>query len=177
MTDGSLAIDRPFTIRSTEIADIPQLERVELSAGSIFRETDFAFVADHPPVTPEEHAAAIVIGLHSIAEIAGTAIGFTYGKPIDDAVYIAELCVARPYQRQGIGRALMAAAEDHARAAGAARLTLTTYRDIPWNAPFYRAIGFIEADPLPPQLEKQLRHEADAGHDPTRRYGMVKELV
>ncbi len=169
-------IERRFKIRPTTTADIPQLERVESSAAALFLGTDRAWIADDEPTAPEEHADAIADGLHWVAEIAGTAIGFVYGKRIEDSVYVGELCVARPYQRQGVGRRLMEAVERHARDTGAARVTLTTYRDLPWNMPFYQSIGFEETDPLPPHLEAQLAREAAAGHDPALRVGLVKAV-
>ena len=37
-----------------------------------------------------------------------------------------------------------------ARASGLAAVTLTTFRDVPWNAPFYRRVGFeVVDDPTP----------------------------
>lgn len=44
--------------------------------------------------------------------------------------------------RRGIGGALVGSVCDWARASGIASVTLTTYREIPWNEPFYRRLGF-----------------------------------
>ena len=52
---------------------------------------------------------------------------------------------------------------DEARAQGFDRLSLCTYRDVPWNGPFYRSLGFTEVNDLA-QYERRLRDkERDLG--------------
>lgn len=36
---------------------------------------------------------------------------------------------------------------DEARSRGYELLTLRTYADVPWNAPFYARVGFVETEP------------------------------
>jgi GNAT superfamily N-acetyltransferase len=52
-------------------------------------------------------------------------------------LHIYEMSVAERFQRHGLGRALLATAIEWAAAHHLAALTLTTFRDVPWNAPFY----------------------------------------
>ena len=52
--------------------------------------------------------------------------------------------VRQDAQRKGAGRALIAAVVDEARARRLPEVTLTTFRDIPWNAPFYARCWFVE---------------------------------
>ena len=47
-------------------------------------------------------------------------------------------------QGRGTGRALVAAAVDEGQRRRLPAITLTTFRTIPWNAPFYARIGFVE---------------------------------
>ena len=43
------------------------------------------------------------------------------------------------------------------------RLSLTTYRDLPWNGPFYARLGFVEAaHPEPFELHRR-EHEQRSG--------------
>jgi GNAT superfamily N-acetyltransferase len=42
----------------------------------------------------------------------------------------------------GIGRRLVAAVCEWASRRGWSRVTLTTFRDVPWNMPFYTRHGF-----------------------------------
>ena len=36
---------------------------------------------------------------------------------------------------------------DETRSRGHERMTLRTYADVPWNAPFYARVGFVETEP------------------------------
>ena len=62
--------------------------------------------------------------------------------------------------------------------AGYRAVTLTTFRDVPFNGPFYTRLGFEEvpADQLSPSLRTVLDHEAQRGLDPARRVAMRRWL-
>jgi GNAT superfamily N-acetyltransferase len=91
------------------------------------------------PGTVEAFSAALVVlvagdppqGLCRIDALAGGA-------------HLEQLSVHPDHARQGIGRALLRGAIDWARRAGYPELTLATYRDVPWNGPFYASEGFVE---------------------------------
>ena len=44
-------------------------------------------------------------------------------------------------------------------------VTLTTFRDVPWNAPFYARLGFRVIEALSPGLQAIRDHERDIGDD------------
>ena len=46
------------------------------------------------------------------------------------------------FQCQGAGRKLLLMAVEHARDRALYGLTLTTFRELPWNEPFYQRMGF-----------------------------------
>ena len=52
-----------------------------------------------------------------------------------------------------------------ARSHGYGAVTLTTYRDVPWNAPFYERLGFSVLDELTPELAWIRDHEKAIGDD------------
>jgi GNAT superfamily N-acetyltransferase len=83
----------------------------------------------------------------------------------EDALHIVELGVRRDLQHRGIGRALLAEAIADARERGLAAVTLTTFRDVPWNAPFYARLGFeqLSGSSIGVRLEHVLREEAERG--------------
>jgi hypothetical protein len=70
------------------------------------------------------------------------------------------------------------AVRDWARAAGHARLTLTTFRGVPWNEPFYARLGFRELaeSELSDALRAVVEDEAARGLDPALRVVMGCEL-
>ena len=80
--------------------------------------------------------------------------------------HLEQLSVRLPeHGRRGIGTALVHAACEEARWEGHDSLTLCTYRDVPWNGPFYRRLGFEELADLPPHLERLRAVERDLGLD------------
>ena len=67
--------------------------------------------------------------------------------------------------RQGYGAALVRAAMREAWLLGFDRMSLTTYRDVPFNGPFYASLGFAE-ETGPQLFEIQAReHQIALGLD------------
>ena len=60
------------------------------------------------------------------------------------AAHLEELDVHPDHGRRGLGRRLVAAVCEWASNAGIGAVTLTTFRDVPWNMPFYSTLGFEE---------------------------------
>jgi hypothetical protein len=57
------------------------------------------------------------------------------------------------------------AVSDWARYRGLPAVTLTTFRDVPWNGPFYAKLGFRELSELSPGLAAMREHERAIGDD------------
>ena len=98
-------------------------------------------------------------------------VGFLAAGEQDDLLFIYELSVSSPWQRQGIGRALLAEADAFARDRGLAGVALTTFHDVPWNRPFYERLGYrVTADTaLPPLLSQVMASEHARWPAPDRR--------
>lgn len=100
----------------------------------------------------------------AIAEACGEPVGFALLEIADGVASLAELDVLPEHGGRGVGRALVARAADRARELGHRHLWLTTFRDIPWNAPFYRKIGFAMVDAeIPRPVREALAVQAAAG--------------
>jgi GNAT superfamily N-acetyltransferase len=158
------------TIRPARADDLPHLAGIETSGADTFAAHGLGhLLADGSPPAPDGHwTPALEAGLIWVADEAGRGpIGFLAGELADDGLYIAELDVVMDRQRQGHGQRLLAVAIDWARARGLPSLTLTTFRDIPWNAPFYARLGFRElaASETPPHLAATLAKEAARGFE------------
>lgn len=166
-------------IRAACPEDIPKLAAIERSAASVFREANLAWVADGETLPPASLAEYCRNGSLWVAVTEDDEpVGFLAAHELDKAFHIAEVSVTTSHQRQGIGARLIGTAMEYARAAGFRVATLTTYRDLPWNGPFYIRHGFSEmnaGDAGPGHLRK-VREEAEAGHDPSRRCVMAKHL-
>ncbi|HET6966393.1 MAG TPA: GNAT family N-acetyltransferase [Acidimicrobiales bacterium] len=98
---------------------------------------------------------------HAVTFVAGRPpVGFAEVDVVDGTAHLAQLSVLPEHGRQGIGRALVEAACDWARGAGHDAITLTTFADIPFNAPWYRRLGFEEMRDPGPGLQAVIRSEA-----------------
>jgi len=95
-----------------------------------------------------------------VAETDGALAGFSACQACADALHLWELAVRRDAQGKGLGKALVEATLALARARGLPAVTLSTFREIPWNAPFYARMGFRELPELNPRLAViQLRED------------------
>ncbi len=94
---------------------------------------------------------------------------------IDHVLHIDEMDVTFDHQQQGYGRSLLGAATCWARKVGLTEVTLTTFRDLPFNGGFYASAGFVvlEANEIPQRLAAILAEEAEHGLDLRERSAMV----
>ncbi|MGN6792854.1 MAG: GNAT family N-acetyltransferase [Streptosporangiaceae bacterium] len=72
--------------------------------------------------------------------------GFLIVDLIDGCLHVWQVSVDPGNARRGLGRALLDHAAEQAAAAGVPALTLTTFADVPWNAPYYARCGFRVLD-------------------------------
>lgn len=149
-------------IRRAELAEISVLLEIERSAVEAFRSTKHAYVADEA-VKAEDLLPLVAAQSVWVAEINAVPVGFVAVERLEMELHVHELAVHLDHQRKGIGRGLMNAGIEAGRAAGYSAATLTTFRNIAWNAPFYQRLGFaiIEAPPL--HLSAILLSEAERG--------------
>lgn len=154
-------------IRLAQPQDIAQLIAVERSAAQLFHQQPaWRFIADGPVMSSQQHADFIQRQHEWLAEsAAGEVAGFITVVSQQQDWHIAELSVAANWQRQGLGRRLIAEVAEQARLQGVQRLTLTTFIDVPWNAPYYQRLGFrpIAAERLSASLRHQLAEELSHG--------------
>jgi len=125
-------------------------------------------------MSAEDHRPFAAQGLVWVAEDAGRLIGFATCEAFEHDLHLWEVAVALEHQGKGAGRALIAAVADEARARGLPEVSLTTFRDIPWNAPFYARLGFVEIPEAEfgPFLKLVRGKEIEAGLDVANRCAM-----
>lgn len=155
-------------VRPTRDPDIDRLEAVERSAGSLFRALpDLAWIADDRTAGPDTHRTAVVQGLSWVAvDAEDQPVGFLIAAVEDGAdLHVLELSVGADHQGRGAGRALMQTARREAEARALSALTLTTFANVPWNAPFYARLGYtaLTAETLPAYLREALAAQAEHG--------------
>jgi len=168
-----------YSIRPATRADINEMIEVEAQAGELFRTVGYDYCADGPNRDIEEHERIIANGVTFVIETgAGKLVGFAMFEPMDGAVHLTEIDVIPDYQRQGLARRLIDTGTGWARDRGVKEMTLTTYRDVSWNAPYYTKLGFeiFEPEPARSGLLKTIKQEADWGFAFAPRVAMRKPL-
>jgi GNAT superfamily N-acetyltransferase len=168
-----------FIIRRAQSWEIPLLEYVERSAAEIFRTANLGFLADGDTVDPAALAAmAHANHLWIAANRFDQPIGFVGGEYLNGNFHIVEISVAKEFQGKGVGKALMTAMVQQVSREGYKSVTLTTYKKLPWNAPWYSKMGFFEvnAQDMGREYLDILASEAQHGLDVRSRCVMKKIL-
>ncbi|WP_341945182.1 GNAT family N-acetyltransferase [Microbacterium sp. LWH11-1.2] len=137
------------SVRHSRPADAATISEIEAAADTLLIQRFDA--ADWPPPATDAERSALP-GFLLVAEVVEdaappVAAGFVHVLEIDGHAHLEQLSVHPAHGRRGIGRRLVRAALDEARERGHERVTLRTYADVPWNAPFYASCGFVESEP------------------------------
>ena len=149
------------SIRSAGPADVISLPAIEAAAGEAFRSIGMPEVADDPLPDVQRlkrHASA---GRAWVATVDNQVVAYALAVLRDGSAHLEQVSVHPDHAGQRIGANLIDAVTSWARDRGDDRLTLTTFADVPWNAPYYRKLGFraLPDDALGPQLAAELSAE------------------
>jgi ribosomal protein S18 acetylase RimI-like enzyme len=166
-------------IRMAGVDDLPVIREIEGAAGRLFLQTEFPNIADDEPMS-----IATLLAFQSQGQIRVAVdredlpIGFAVTGVIDDLVHLHELSIHPNYGRKGIGRRLIDAVCVFAKEQGSPAVTLSTFREVAWNAPYYERLGFriLEEAELGRGLREIRNIEAQKGLPLDRRVCMRKEL-
>ncbi|MCR4267492.1 GNAT family N-acetyltransferase [Nitratireductor sp. ZSWI3] len=103
-------------------------------------------------------------------------VGFAIAGPVGAFLHLKELSVDPAHGRRGLGAALLAAAIAESRALRFAGVSLSTFRDVPFNAPFYARHGFVEltVEQAPDALKQRFHAEIPLGIDAETRVLMLR---
>ena len=82
---------------------------------------------------------------------------------LDGEGHLDELAVVPAHGRRGVGRALVDEVLAWTAARGLPSVTLITFRDVPWNGPYYEKLGFEAVTALTPELQAALDQGATWG--------------
>ncbi|MBZ2407051.1 GNAT family N-acetyltransferase [Streptomyces sp. L06] len=155
-------------IRAVHQAELTTLQDIERAAGVWFREIGMAEIAEDQPPSVAELERYVRAGLAWVAaDEADRPVAYLIAERVDGNLHVEQVTVRPESARRGIGRALLDHAVGRARSEGAAALTLTTFTEVPWNAPYYVRCGFrvLAEGELTPGLREIRRAEAAHGLD------------
>ncbi len=107
-------------------------------------------------------------------------VGFALLGVVDGLTHLEQIAVHPGHANQGIGTRLLEAVFATAAAPQTTNraVTLTTFRDVPWNAPWYARRGFrvIQPSEWGPGLSALVEHERALGIEVAPRVVMRKDL-
>ena len=183
----------PVQVRPSSPAEGERLRAIERAAGERFREVDLAAIAEDEPMSVDELAVYAAAGRSWVAVLEDAAdddpdrsdravtasiVGYVLVDVVDRAAHVEQISVDPTAQGRGVARALLTRVEQFARDHRLTSLTLTTFRDVPWNAPLYEHLGFRVLAPVEvgPELAALVDAEASHGLDPDQRVCMQRPL-
>ena len=166
-------------IRLAKREELWLLNDLENAAAEIFRDTKYALEINQEPLSwklleqqQEQNLVWVAVNQSNCL------LGFAVVLILDGLAHLHELSVTPQYGRQGIGTKLTKEVINWAKQTNLPGITLSTFRDIPWNAPFYRKLGFQEIPQaeIGQELEKIRNKEAIAGLPIDERILMILKL-
>jgi len=163
-------------IRAARPSDYRKLADIERRAGELFRDVGMPEVADDPPLDADDLAAARALFIATDDD--DEPIGYAMVEIVDAHAHLEQVSVVPEHGGQGVGTQLLDAVAGWAKGQGHDEVTLTTFRDVPFNAPLYAKRGFEvvpEAD-WTDDLRAVVTREADHGLDTTQRVVMRRAL-
>lgn len=167
----------PAIIRLAVPEDAQLLPAIETSAAQAFRMiAELRWLAESPPMSIARHSQLIALSTCWVAlDAENRPQGFLSAEHHGNDLHIYELSVMQSVQGQGTGRRLIEAAMDYARSTRHSFVTLTTFTNVPWNAPFYSRMGFQTkaTKDLDQRLAAILSEEHKHGFAPKSRCAMA----
>lgn len=148
------------SIRPARYDDVERMRAIERAAGEMFRPLGMDTVADDDPGSVAQLRAFVDDGRAWIGELDGTAAGYLLAAVVDGEGHVEQVSVDPAFAGSRVGAALVGRAVDWARGP----LTLTTFRDVAWNGPYYERLGFrwLADDDIGPELRAV--REAERAH-------------
>ena len=138
------------TIRLARPSDLRHLAAIEDVGGVLFE----AYVGPGeggPLALPASSGGDRDLhGTLLVAQVGSDLVGFAHLTTPDGRAHLEQVSVLPTHARQGIGTALVLAVMEEARWAGHNEISLCTFAEVPFNAPFYATLGFSEVEVLEP---------------------------
>ncbi|MBB5133198.1 GNAT superfamily N-acetyltransferase [Thermocatellispora tengchongensis] len=162
----------PAPVRWAEQHELAGLAEIELAADKLFAEVGITFPPGTTMIEDVTDPERVLVS--------GTPPeGFALLGEVDGRVHLEQLAVRPERMRRGIGGRLLAAVAEHAAASGSDGVTLTTYRDVSWNAPWYARHGYrvLPRERWGPELTELVERERELGIEVAPRVVMWQPAV
>lgn len=134
------ASSKALALRPARAEDVPAITALVNRAFQVE-----AFFIEKDRTSPADVLEMLSRGVFLLGEAAGTLLGCVFVEVLGARGYFGLLSVEPARQGEGVGRALIEAAEDHCRRAGCSAMDIRVVdlrRELP---PFYRRLGYAES--------------------------------
>ncbi len=171
-----------YTLRLAAAGDLEAMRDVECDAGRRFLElpaaTGLHEIADDDPPAVEVLAASLDNDAAWVVTDHEGVVAYAVASMIDDDAHLDQVSVRIAHQGRGLGTALVEAVCEWARELSFEAVTLTTFRDVTFNGPFYASLGFVEVPEAEcgDELRSLRQHERFIGLDVQPRIVMRRTL-
>ncbi len=151
-------------IRPPRRDELEALVAIEREAGALFTTVGMPEIAyDDPGTVPELEPFRADGHAWVAVDAANRPVAYLISVVVDGCAHVEQVSVAPAHARRGLGAALIDHLAAVAATEGRRAVTLTTFRDVPWNAPYYERLGFrvIAAADQGPELAALVAEEAE----------------
>jgi len=168
-----------YAIRLAKPAEIGWIREIEDAAGMLFLGLDIVDEAKWVSFSLDEIYRLANLGQVWFACFNDQPVGIVVASVRDGLAYIEELHVVPLHGRRGLGGQLLERACEWAQEQGYPAITLSTFRDIPWNGPFYRKHGFhdLESEEWTADMHAIRKAEGSLGLQIDKRVFMRRKLA
>lgn len=174
---------KTYRIRLARPDDLASLPDIDTLADSRFETTPYGGALERFPAVSVDHLAELQDQwrLWVAAEAQDRPVGFTMVTLDTPTILHLDLIAVRPtHTGHRLASRMIDGIDAFLDGRGFTQMTLTTFRDVPWNAPYYQRLGFqdigdAEAD-ADPHLGPRLRDQVAKGLPRESRVAMVRKL-
>ena len=132
-----------YPIRLGRADELEHLRNIEVQAGAIFAEHGMREIAEDEPFSVEVLTSYCSDGRLWVAtDENDRPVGYIIVDAFDQSAHIEQVSVDPDFAGKRIGHALIDKSIEWAIGRGYTAMTLTTFQDVPWNAPYYQRLGF-----------------------------------
>lgn len=138
-----------YRVRPARPDEVARLRQIEDEAGTLFDGLGLIDASLDVSFPLDDLARLIDAGQVWVACLEnGLPVGMVIASVQEGGVYVEEMDVLPTHGRRGLGARLLKSVIAWARAQGHTAVTLSTFRDVPWNGPFYRKHSFRDLLPV-----------------------------
>lgn len=158
--------------------DVPKIAPLETAAGEMFREVDMEAIANDPPLPEAVLMQAVEDNLLWVATEFGSVRAYLLAEMLPESLHIEQMSVDPEAAHRGIGARLLESVCADDRAIERGKISLISFENVPWNAPYYERLGFldIEESEWPAGIGDKIAAERERGLHAWPRVVMIREV-